>query len=544
MRHWWMVALVGCGGDADPGTPDGNVVPDAAVAFAIAETSPVAGAIDVDPEGIVSVRFTADADSATIDETTFQVTRSGVPVAGEIAYDPADRIATFTPDVRAPLLVGAEVVVTQGVHDLRGNALPEEARWSFVIADGEWSELASVAEGDRYQEDAGPEIGVDAFGNALAVWQFAAATTDDPPVWYHDVWTARYEAGVGWLPASILDTAGTESARHPRIAVNASGEAFATWEQGEGGSRDVWAARYEVGVGWGAPVSLESDAAEASQPAVGVDGVGRAWVVWVQGGAVRLSTFTSADGWVAQPDLEPVNVDVAHSPAIAVSDDGRGVIAYLLLVDGGGYEQTEASYLDGVSGWSAPTRIESTGGQTAFAHASIGVDGTALVTWEQDHDQGLSAIAVNRYTPGVGWGSPTVLGGGVVENAVRPVGAVGPSGDAMVAWTHGQYVEASRFDGTSWSTGAPISEADGNQGLPRIGYDPAGNAMVTWFAYKLVSSRYVPGAGWEQIEVAADPLSGVIGFANLAVAPDGTAVVVSETRPTDVTMRVVASAWR
>ena len=89
-------------------------------------------------------------------------------------------------------------------------------------------------------DDAGPafepRIVVDGNGNATAVWSqrnIAGFT--------FNIWTNRYTAGVGWGTAKMIDS-DANPARVPQIGVDANGNAIAVWQQDSGGIRpSIWA---------------------------------------------------------------------------------------------------------------------------------------------------------------------------------------------------------------------------------------------------------------------------------------------------------------
>jgi hypothetical protein len=119
-----------------------------------------------------------------------------------------------------------------------------------------------------------PQVAMDAAGNAIAVWADFTGTA-------YEVWSARMSSAGTWSNAARIDD-GAASAETPRLAMNASGNAVAIWAAWTSGSRDVRAAIYTAGAGWGSPVPVESAPADAYAPAVGMDAQGHAIAVWLQ----------------------------------------------------------------------------------------------------------------------------------------------------------------------------------------------------------------------------------------------------------------------
>jgi hypothetical protein len=77
---------------------------------------------------------------------------------------------------------------------------------------------------------------MDANGNAIAVW-----AQDDGPTM--SIYANRYVAGTGWQEAQLIED-GTGEARYPQIAMNASGNAIAVWEQYDGSAWSIYANVY------------------------------------------------------------------------------------------------------------------------------------------------------------------------------------------------------------------------------------------------------------------------------------------------------------
>ncbi|MEO8578235.1 MAG: Ig-like domain-containing protein, partial [Gemmatimonadales bacterium] len=100
----------------------------------IVSRTPSAGATDVAANTTVEVGFSEPMDASSITIATFKVSAGGTGVTGAVTYNPATRVATFTPS--APLTAGQtySVTVTTGVRDAAGNALAADDVFSFTIA--------------------------------------------------------------------------------------------------------------------------------------------------------------------------------------------------------------------------------------------------------------------------------------------------------------------------------------------------------------------------------------------------------------------------
>ena len=100
------------------------------VAPAVSSTNPVDAAPDVGIDASINATFDKAMDPSTLNPVTFTVTGPGpTAVAGQVTYDVADMIVTFTPT--SPLAASTTFTAAlTGALDLAGNPLPTFA-WTF-----------------------------------------------------------------------------------------------------------------------------------------------------------------------------------------------------------------------------------------------------------------------------------------------------------------------------------------------------------------------------------------------------------------------------
>ncbi|MFW2388901.1 MAG: hypothetical protein ACN4G0_11225, partial [Polyangiales bacterium] len=85
------------------------------------------------------------------------------------------------------------------------------------------------------------------------------------------------------VPRSLEANAG--DARYPRVAVDAVGNAIAVWQQpslGPLGPRSIWASSFAPASGWSPAELLENDDGLAESPQVAMDASGNAIAIWQQ----------------------------------------------------------------------------------------------------------------------------------------------------------------------------------------------------------------------------------------------------------------------
>jgi hypothetical protein len=74
-------------------------------------------------------------------------------------------------------------------------------------------------------------------GEALALWMQYDLSGQN-------IWASRYQPGIGWVSSQIIDTENLGDALYPQLAVNALGDALAVWQQSNGQVSNIWSNSY------------------------------------------------------------------------------------------------------------------------------------------------------------------------------------------------------------------------------------------------------------------------------------------------------------
>jgi hypothetical protein len=134
-----------------------------------------------------------------------------------------------------------------------------------------------------------PQIAVDAGGNAIAVWEQSDGTRKN-------IWANRFAAGSGtWGTAQLIETDNAGGALLPQIAMDANGNAIAVWHQSDGTRYNIWGNRFNAGSGtWGTAQLIETDNTDhALNPQIAVDASGNAIAVWEQSDGTRVNIWAN-----------------------------------------------------------------------------------------------------------------------------------------------------------------------------------------------------------------------------------------------------------
>jgi hypothetical protein len=143
---------------------------------------------------------------------------------------------------------------------------PAEAVWqtSKLVSDGQHSctNQKLAAGGD---------------GTLIAVWEQAPIPSEE---------TSRIYAATGsingdWSERQPLSEDGAATTL-PSVAVDATGNATATWLRHSDNRDDVWVARYIKGQGWQQAKMLSDGKFDCSQPTVAFDDLGRGLLIWTE----------------------------------------------------------------------------------------------------------------------------------------------------------------------------------------------------------------------------------------------------------------------
>jgi hypothetical protein len=137
-----------------------------------------------------------------------------------------------------------------------------------------------------------PQIDLDDNGNAVAVWQQYDGTINN-------IWANHYIAGVDWGSAELIETENAGSATNPQVQVDEVGNALAVWVQFDGLRRNIWSNRYNFGVGWSHADLIETDntGGASDDPQIGVSPGGSALAIWSQSDGTRGNIWSNI--WLA-----------------------------------------------------------------------------------------------------------------------------------------------------------------------------------------------------------------------------------------------------
>jgi hypothetical protein len=97
----------------------------------VTSTLPMANAINVATNTLVTATFSEAMDALTVSTASFKLTCAGNPIAGSVGYAASGNLATLTPASALPASSSCTATISTGVNDLAGNPMVSAFAWTF-----------------------------------------------------------------------------------------------------------------------------------------------------------------------------------------------------------------------------------------------------------------------------------------------------------------------------------------------------------------------------------------------------------------------------
>ncbi len=460
--------------------------------------------------------------------------RDGVSVPGTTIYDNASFSALFRPSARLAAGVRHTVTLSTSLTDRAGRGLASPYVSSFTVDEpGGWDSPPLLLETDNAGPAQNPQVAMDASGNAVAVWQ----QSDN---FRTNIWANRYTPSGGWGTATLIETDNAGSAQSPQAAVDGSGNAVAVWSQSDGTRYTIRANRYTLSGGWGAATVIQSDnAGGAHSPQVALDASGNAVAVWQQSDGtrynIRANRYTPSGGWGTATVIESDDAGDAQGPQVAMDGSGNAIAVW--YQSDGTRTNIWANRYTPSGGWGTAAVIETdNAGDAQSPQVAMDGSGNAVALWHQYAGSRFHVWA-NRYTPSGGWGTAALVETDNTGSALSPQVAMRADGSAVAVWY--QYagtrtdIWANRFTPSGgWGTATLIeTDSAGSALYPQVAMDGSGNAVAVWQQSEGVRSdvwanRYTPAGGWGTPTLVDTDYERHAQYPQVASDPAGNAVAV------------------
>jgi|GEM_PF-2300362 len=260
---------------------------------------------------------------------------------------------------------------------------------------------------------------------------------------------------------------------------------------------------WQTAVGVGGPATSSQ-----ANPAVAVDAIGNAVVVYEQGNQIWSNRYDAKSNlWGTPGAIDSRNI-AQYEPKVAVDKNGIYLAIWYLPNDAANQGIWQSSSSDGIH-WSASSAITRT---NAFTTAlSMNSKGAAIVAWTEAVNNLWTAAASIRSTASAAWSTPQILRPGDDNSDRYPAAAMSETGDAFVGWEQSEggtadYIsvwERSYISG-AWQAAALLETLDTGPSYGiGISANATGDAIVTWLdavgnpsTMELWSRRYTHGGSF------------------------------------------------
>jgi len=385
-----------------------------------------------------------------------------------------------------------------------------------------WLAPIDLSAAGRDAED--PQVAVDPAGDAVAVWtRFDGAHTI--------VQAAVRQAGGSWVPSGSLSVAGRD-AEEPEVGMDAAGNAIAVWRRHDGSKYIVQSATRPAGGGWQAPVDLSAAGETAKEPALAMNAAGDAVAVWTRFDGldfvVQAAARPAGGGWQGPHDISAAGQD-AEEPQVAIGPSADA-LALWSRYDGSRFVVQSSRRVAGT--WEKPLDVSLAGQSAEEPQLALDPAGNAVAVWSRfDGAKDIVQAAVGSGGGGA-WGLPADLSA-AGQNAEEPQVAIDPAGNALAVWTRrgsptDAVLSSRRPAGGNWETAVPLSASGDAAEAPQVALDPSGNAVAVWSRTdatpRVIQSAERPaGGGWlpptlisvigrsaNEPQVASDPVGNAV----------------------------------
>jgi len=252
----------------------------------------------------------------------------------------------------------------------------------------------------------GPTIPVETSNSGHAYYPVIATAPDGTAVcvWHmndggrKDVWTNIFKPLSGWGTPRLLESEDVEDAIDPCVDMDDNGNALGLWLQSKGSAYNVMACLYTKGEGWGEPENIETLHGTVNlRPNIAMDPSGNGFATWSQMNGSRYSImvnrFDRRFGWGDHVVIDEGDHN-SNSPHVDVDPSGNACIVW---VRNTGSDQIifSSSFIKGI-GWTEPEMIEQVSGRGVAPRVGMDQYGNSVAVWYHNDGRRYNVWA-NRF---------------------------------------------------------------------------------------------------------------------------------------------------
>ncbi len=333
-------------------------------------------------------------------------------------------------------------------------------------------------------------VAVTADGHLVVVWQNMLSS----------IRRRRFEGGYPLDSEKKVNTNNNDLQLNPEVAADSAGNFVVVWES-PGMSDDLISGivmrRFSLkGEPFGNDFQVSTGIGDKQRfPSVAVDAKGDSVVVW-QSAPVNATDFIDIKARRLTSDGEPfgnefqVNDDTSQGlrPSVAVNAAGDFLVVWHGARELGADFDIKARLCpsEGDCGEESQVNIDTADNQK-LPSVAVDINGGFIVVWQSGTGSDLDIKARLVSSNGTPLNSEFAVSDSTIERPRRPAVVAGANSNFVVVWDSGpsadREIQMRRFD----SVGKPFGNefqvnrsSKGNQTLPSVGVDIAGNLTVVW----------------------------------------------------------------
>lgn len=251
------------------------------------------------------------------------------------------------------------------------------------------------------ENDAGsardPHVAAGRSGSVMAVWVQDDGSTEN-------VWANRFRPeSDSWAGVEVVGDPDAGRAGYPHVAMDAYGNAIAVWQQNDDIRHNLWSSRYDAETTqWSSPILVEAESDSAVAGRIAVDGFGNAVAVWIQADDIWANQFRATnESWSTAQRVASTNSDEVGGPTLGLDETGNAVVVWAQR-DGANLNMWANRLLASTNDWATPELIEADSGLDAtWYDVAVAPNGNAIAVWSTLDLEELSAgdLWSNRLRP-------------------------------------------------------------------------------------------------------------------------------------------------
>jgi hypothetical protein len=452
-----IITLFGCKG----GSVATSVPPPASPGeLKVISITPLNGASNTARDGVITVTFSQDLSTSTVNTSTLTVTdEQHYSVEADFIIVDGNK-ATFKSKNKLFSDRKYIVTVTSDIKGINGEVMSGAYISDFITQNSEWSSPESISSAN-YARTA-----MDNHGHAITVW------------WRYN--NGRYEIvmsqlnGGNWSNPQVISGNATQ-VYSPSVSMDNNGNAIIVWADWGDlvNTCGIVMTEYRNGV-WSSPRFLNTKPfITVDPPSVAMNDNGKALIVWSQDDIYKLEYINGS--W-STPTAVSTGGD-AEDPHVAINDKGNSIITWLYNDGYATHKKIFSSEFQNEI-WSDPKIVSIPGYDPVFYRIAYDDNNNAIVVWVQEYHQ----VFRNEYRNGnwLGPVSVTSFGADVLYATVTMDG----HGNAVMVWQQTvdliYQVFISELRDGAWSAPTQVSTLGTAASNPLIKMDKSGNAILLW----------------------------------------------------------------